>query len=134
MPKGVFQMIAQQESQKSAIKISQVLNLLSAAGIFLFGIASTIAPKFIADATHMALLDPRGSAEYRIGFGGIFMGIGLIALLRRERPMFKLLAAAWAGAALVRLLSIFLDQPALTVDYFVFLAVEISFAIFSNVE
>lgn len=111
--------------------INQVLNLLSAVSILLFGIVSLLVPSVVAKLVHHQFPDGRGMAEFRIANGGIFFGMGLVAVWLRNPSAYQLMAGLWLGAGITRLIATVLDRPKLTADYFAFVAVEFAFGIFA---
>lgn len=109
--------------------INQWLNLLSAASVLLYGIGAMLVPGMIAKLVHHELPDGRGKAEFRIAQAGIFIGLGLMAVLLRNTTVYQLMAGLWFGAAITRLIAIALDRPKLTSDYLGFAVMEFAFGI-----
>jgi|GEM_PF-1656776 hypothetical protein len=81
------------------------LKLAAALLVLVFGIISLIAPKRLAASVGLGASEPNGTAEIRIGWGGLYTALGLGALLLRLYPTaFIMLAFAFGGMALTRLL------------------------------
>jgi hypothetical protein len=49
-------------------------------------------------------------SELRATYGGLFLGMGLTGLLLQNSAAFTVAAACWCGAAILRAVSVFLDQ------------------------
>ena len=57
-------------------------------------------------------IEPRGKvglSEVRATYGGLFLGMGLVALAVQSKSAFAVGAACWLGAALLRTASVLLD-------------------------
>lgn len=67
-----------------------------------FGLATVWKPELIARGTHVTLMGARGTAEFRVAFGGYFIGMGLALLLLSEPEAAAAIGIAWAGAAVMR--------------------------------
>ena len=102
-----------------------ILALAGAGFLFLFGLWATFQPNVVADAIETDLDSHRSRAEFRVTFGGIFSGMGLAALLLRSPEAFLVLGFASFAGAIVRIVSIWLDKPAVNASYLGFLASEI---------
>jgi hypothetical protein len=76
-----------------------------------FGVFSFVAPKKSAASVFFNLDSSRAVAEYRIGFGGMLMGICGWIIYSNEPAAIKALGFIWLGAALARAVSFFIDHP-----------------------
>lgn len=54
--------------------------------------------------------EPRGKSEVRATYGGLFLGLGVFALVSQEPAAFRALGFGWLGAATVRIFSIIFDK------------------------
>jgi hypothetical protein len=76
-----------------------------------FGIWSFMQPKKSAATVFFSLESSRAVAEYRIGFGGMLVGICSWIAYSQEPAAFKALGFIWLGAAIARAVCWFIDQP-----------------------
>lgn len=76
-----------------------------------FGIFSFVAPKKSAASVFFTLGSSRAIAEYRIGFGGMLIGICGWIIYSNAPAAMKALGFIWAGAAVARAVSFFIDKP-----------------------
>jgi hypothetical protein len=93
------------------------LNLLGAAITLLLGLWSIWRPEPTAKAIGFSLHGRRGRAEFRIGFGGFFLGLAGYALYLRNDSVFMAMGAMWLGAAVIRVLALLIDRPPFNVSY-----------------
>ena len=88
-------------------------DLLAPAGALasaLLGALGLCAPLRAARMVGLSPLGARGVSELRATYGGLFLGLGLAALLWQQPAAYGVAGAAWLGAALARLASIVLDR------------------------
>lgn len=95
----------------------------------LFGLAAIAVPQTIASAVAWTLKGARGSAELRIGIGGLIVGLCAYALYAQNAAIFTALGFMYVGIAATRVLSIALDRPKLNASYIITLIVEIVLAV-----
>jgi Domain of unknown function (DUF4345) len=76
-----------------------------------FGVWSFLQPKKSAESVFFSLQTSRATAEYRIGFGGMLIGICSWIIYSQDPAAFKALGFIWLGAAIARGLCFFIDQP-----------------------
>jgi Domain of unknown function (DUF4345) len=91
--------------------IYAALNWFAIAITLAFGIFSFVAPKKSAASVFFTLNSSRAIAEYRIGFGGMLIGICGWIIYSNEPAAINALGFIWAGAAIARAASYFIDSP-----------------------
>jgi Domain of unknown function (DUF4345) len=87
------------------------LNWFAIAITLAFGVFSFIAPKKSAASVFFTLSSSRAIAEYRIGFGGMLIGICGWVIYSNAPSAIKALGFIWAGAAVARAASFIIDKP-----------------------
>lgn len=102
------------------------LKLLVALITLIFGLVAVILPKGTAKAMYFSLKGGRGAAEFRVGVGAFFVGMGAMAIYLNDANVFQMLGVAYLVAATTRVLAIFLDKPNPNGSYLGFLVVEIA--------
>lgn len=106
--------------------MAHTLNLLGAAITLLLGLWAIWHPERVAKTVGASLHGRRGRAEFRIAFGGLFVGLAGYALYLRDENVFMAMGAMWLGAAAVRLLALIVDRPEFNVSYLAVLMFEIA--------
>ncbi len=108
--------------------MSDYLNLAAALLTICFGTFGFLAPAYTARALDLApTKSTMGYSELRASVGGLFVVSG-IAVIFIDQPMaYIMLGVAYAGAALGRCVSLFLDAPP-TVKVVVFGGIELILA------
>lgn len=99
---------------------------LSALGLAASGIAIAASPKRVGDVLHIPASSARGLAETRVGLGGTFAGLGLWALARGTSDAYTAIGMTWLGAAVVRVVSLRLDEPETDWTFWAYLTGEVS--------
>lgn len=97
--------------------MAHYLNLLAVAITLLLGLWSAWRPEPMAKAVGFSLHGRRGRAEFRVAFGGLFVGLAGYALYLQNHQVFAAMGAMWLGAAAVRILALGLDRPPFNVSY-----------------
>jgi hypothetical protein len=87
------------------------LHALATALTFAFGLWSFLQPRKSASTVFFSLQSNRATAEYRVGFGGMLIGISLWIAYAQSNDAIKALGFIWLGAAVARILAFFIDQP-----------------------
>lgn len=105
--------------------IEDILNIVGAASLLLYGIASLLYPHRVAQLIAQQLTTPRGVAEFRVVNGGYFIGLAGFALAVQQPMVYAALGLGWLGAAFARLFAFTADRPALSPVYAGLLAFEI---------
>ncbi len=75
------------------------------------GVLGLIRPQAIATGAGVIAEGAHGVSELRALFGGILGSLGMVCLITREPAAFLAAAAAWLGAAVAKLGSLFVDKP-----------------------
>jgi hypothetical protein len=88
-----------------------ILNWFAIAITLAFGVFSFIAPKKSATSVFFSLGTSRAVAEYRIGFGGMLIGICSWIIYSNAPAAIKALGFIWLGAAIARAACFFIDKP-----------------------
>lgn len=73
------------------------------------GLMGLLRPSAAAAFTSIEPIGPVGVSEIRATYGGLFAAMGAWALWAQSPAVFGVLAVAWAGAALGRLVSVAVD-------------------------
>jgi hypothetical protein len=76
-----------------------------------FGVFSFVTPKKSAASVFFTLNSSRAIAEYRIGFGGMLIGICAWIIYSQDAAAIKALGFIWLGAAFARVACWFIDKP-----------------------
>ena len=91
------------------------LNLVATLLTIGFGLFGFLAPRYTASALDLAPTDSTmGLSEMRASVGGSFGAAGLGALYRHHPLGYGMIGFAFVGAALGRVVSLFLDKPPVT--------------------
>lgn len=87
-----------------------VWNTAGALATVALGLLGLARPDLAARFTSMEPVGLVGRSEVRATYGGFFFALGVAVLWSGDPLAFRLAGAAWAGAALGRLLSAWLDH------------------------
>ncbi|MEL6884123.1 MAG: DUF4345 family protein [Pseudomonadota bacterium] len=91
------------------------LNLVATLLTIGFGLFGFLAPRYTASALDLAPTDSTmGLSEMRASVGGLFVVAGLGALYLNHPLGYGMIGFAFVGAALGRVVSLFLDKPPVT--------------------
>lgn len=71
-----------------------------------FGVAAVIAPVRLGQAVGFTLTNPRGVVELRVGWGGLYIFMGVGAWYLAVPAAFAMLGLAYGGMALARVLAL----------------------------
>jgi hypothetical protein len=93
------------------------------------GVAIAMDPRRVGEVLQIPPATARGAAEIRIGVGGTFAALGTWALLRGTSDAYTAVGVTWLGAAVVRLLSLPLDEPETDLSFWAYLAGEITLGV-----
>ncbi len=74
------------------------------------GCLGLIWPRKVSSVIGLALPGTLGVSEFRATYGGLFIGVGLATLILGSRDAALVLAAAWGGAFLARMVSLVVDK------------------------
>jgi len=90
--------------------VMKVIHLVIAVVTVGFGLLSVLAPKAALRFTGLAAPAGRGISEVRAVLGGVFVGLGIAALLYQTKAAFGTAGIVYLAIALVRIVSIYLDD------------------------
>lgn len=85
------------------------LNLLGTVVVTALGVMGVFVPKVAANFVQIAPVGTTGMSEVRATYGGVFLGLGLTALIAQQPAVFTAIGIGFGLAALVRLVSVWLD-------------------------
>ena len=89
-----------------------ILNIAIALLTIGFGAFGFLAPRYTAAALDLVPGESTmGLSEMRASVGGLFVALGLFAILSGAPMAYAMIGVAYTGAAAGRLISIFLDKP-----------------------
>lgn len=91
----------------SIVKLAHNLGCIITIILGLFG---AFKPLIVAKFVGVIPDGKRGVEEIRATYGGLFIGLGLYALLAQKTAVFTVVGIGWLGAAIIRLLSIIFDK------------------------
>jgi len=82
------------------------------------GVLGFIRPLAAANIVSLRPEGKLGMMELRSSFGGLYIGIGLFALISQQRLVFFALAALWAGIGLSRAAALILERAPSRMAFF----------------
>jgi hypothetical protein len=100
--------------------------VVSALALAASGVGIALDPRRAGAVMQLPPVSARGIAEMRAGVGGTFAALGAWALLRRTSDAFTAVGVTWLGAAVVRTVSLQVDEPETDWTFWAFLAAETS--------
>jgi len=89
------------------------MDVLNLAGTLLtigFGLLGVFMPKKAARLVGLQAKTKAGISEFRATYGGVWLAMGIIALIANEPLVYAVVGLAWLGAALGRVVSILVDR------------------------
>jgi len=108
--------------------ILSILKIIAAIGTIATGLLALLRPTSIDGFTGITATGPRGITEIRAIFGGLFIGLGIAALLLNTDSAYQMLGITYAAIAVVRVVSMFLDQS-IENSNIISTVVEVAFAV-----
>jgi hypothetical protein len=93
------------------------------------GVGIALDPKRAGTVMQISPSSARGLTEMRAGVGGTFAALGAWALLRGSADAYTAVGVTWLGAAVVRAVSIQVDEPDKDATFWAFLAGEAVFGL-----
>lgn len=108
--------------------VLNVLQIIAVIGTILTGLFALLAPTRIQGFTGIHPIGGRGITEVRSIFGGLFIGLGLAALLLDRAASYPLLGWMYLAIGIVRAVSMFADKS-LERSNLISLVVEIVFGV-----
>jgi uncharacterized membrane protein HdeD (DUF308 family) len=97
----------------------QILNILAALALILFGVYAIVQPGRSAALAHLTPDDANGRAEIRIAFGALSVGMGLAPLVINQPAAYQALGLVWLVVGAARILAALVDRPKLDRMYIV---------------
>jgi hypothetical protein len=95
---------------KECNMILTVLKYIGVAGTILVGVAALVRPTAVVGFTGLQPLGGRGTTEIRAVLGGLFIGLGVAALLLRTPATYRTLGIGYLATGAVRAISMFADK------------------------
>jgi Domain of unknown function (DUF4345) len=92
------------------VQISSVFNTIGAGLTIGLGIVGLSNPTMVARLVGIMPTEPRGLSEIRATYGGLFIGLGGLALSAQDPIISATVGCGWMGAAIARLISIVIDR------------------------
>jgi Domain of unknown function (DUF4345) len=92
------------------VQISSVFNLIGAGLTIGLGIIGLLKPMTIGPLVGIMPTEPRGLSEIRATYGGLFIGLGGLALYAQDVKIYAAVGCGWIGAAIARICSIVVDR------------------------
>jgi len=105
-----------------------IMKIIAAAGTVGTGLLALLKPKFVYGFTGLRAEGGRGITEIRAILGGLFIALGGVALFYRSPETYRMLGLSYLGIALVRLVSMFVDDS-IERSNIISLAVEVVFGV-----
>ena len=90
--------------------IITILQIIAVIGTILTGLYSLLAPTRIEGFTGIKTIGGRGITEVRTIFGGLFIGLGLAAILLDPAVSYPMLGLMYVALAAVRAVSMVVDK------------------------
>lgn len=90
--------------------ILTVLKYIGVAGTILVGVAALVRPTAVVGFTGLQPTGGRGITEIRSVLGGLFIGLGVAALLLRTPAAYRTLGIGYLATGAVRAISMFADK------------------------
>jgi hypothetical protein len=106
----------------------QILKYVAGAATILTGATSLFLPKKVLNFTGLSVSGGRGITEIRTILGALFIGVGAAAIYFNMPQTYQMLGITYLVMALVRLVSIFVDDSAISSNI-ISLVVELVFGI-----
>jgi hypothetical protein len=88
----------------------QIINSVGSAFSVLLGILGLFSPRTTAKFVGITAGEERGKSEIRATYGGVFLGIGVTALVLQDASVFTALGIGWLCAAVARIFGILVDK------------------------
>jgi len=102
----------------------EILRMFIAITLILFGVAALMAPEALGKAVGLSS-NPKGRAEIRIGWGGLYLAMGAAALWLNATPAYQLIGLMFGAMALTRTAHILRNRRLVDGAYLGILAYEI---------
>jgi len=86
------------------------IKVLLAVATMAFGAMSIVSPPAAERFTGLTAAGPRGISEVRAVLGGLFVGLGLAAIIYRSSHAFGTVGIGYLAVGIVRAVSIYIDR------------------------
>lgn len=106
----------------------EIFQLIAVIGTFATGLFSLIWPKNVEGFTGLSPVGGRGITEIRSILGGVFIGLALAAFFLDHAVSYPMLGITYLVIALVRTVSMFLDDSLVSSNY-ISIATEVIFGV-----
>ncbi len=90
--------------------IIEIIQLVAAVVTAIFGVFALLRPQMLASAAGLRADSVRGAAEIRASWGGLFLGLGLAAIVLRTSDAYFVLGLSYGVTAGVRVINLLLDR------------------------
>jgi hypothetical protein len=114
------------------MNLLEIVKIVASLFNLLFGVYAIWQPEVIARASHYTLNNARGRVEARVVTGGVFVGLGIGAvlfgsILEQEDIAYQVVGVVALCSGATRLLGLLLEKPAGILDrsYWIYLASEV---------
>jgi len=111
------------------MEVQEIIHIVGAVSFIGSGLGGLLLPGRFAQLLAVIPDGARGTAEIRVNIGGIFIGLGVMALVLNEAGGYQILGASMIGAGISRALAFFIDSPQLQPDYVAFFILEITIGV-----
>lgn len=111
------------------MSLPEILKIAAALATALFGLYALARPKAAAALVSIDASSKTGAAEMRIAWGGVFIALGLGVIIINAPKAYLLLGLAYAGAAVVRIVSLLMDSALMSRIFTINLIFEIVSAV-----
>jgi hypothetical protein len=98
------------KERKVKMDIMAILKIIAVVLTLVTGLYSMIWPKKIKGFTGLEASSPRATTEIRAVMGGVFVGLGIAALLFPTVEVYKMLGIGYAAIAVIRAISMVVDR------------------------
>jgi hypothetical protein len=109
--------------------ILNVLKIIGCIGTIGTGLLAMLKPSAVPGFTGLEAPRPRGITEIRSIFGGLFIGVGAFPLIAGASETYRMLGVMYLAIAVVRLVSMVVDESLNESSNLISLAVEIVFGV-----
>ncbi len=109
--------------------ILRVLKIIGCIGTIGTGLLAAIRPSAVPGFTGLEAPGPRGVTEIRSIFGGLFIGVGAFPLIAGAPETYRMLGVMYLTIAVVRFISMVVDESLKEPSNLISLAVEIVFGV-----
>lgn len=87
-----------------------VLSMIASAAMIAIGVLAFVFPARFTEFTELKATTPMAMGELRGAVGGMYIGLGVVALLYPSEEVYFALAAGWLGVLVGKLAAAYLDK------------------------